>query len=83
MMWWIGSRSLIEAAEAAASAIVCARPEYHDGVEVPVDDRTTERWAEPIALSDGEWAIPALPGMAMPSGLRVADTLPSSGNVDP
>lgn len=82
-MWWIGSKSSIDAAEAAASAIVCARPEYHDGVEVPTDERTTERWAEPIALPKGEWAIPALPGMAMPSGLRLAETLPSSGSLEP
>lgn len=82
-MWWIGSKSSIDAAEAAASAIVCARPEYHDGIEVPKDERTTERWAEPIALANSEWAIPALPGMAMPSGLRLAETLPSSGNLEP
>ena len=82
-MWWIGPKSSIYAAEAAASAIVCARPEYLDGVEVPVDERTTERWAEPAALPNGEWVIPGLPGMTMPAGLRVAETLAASGNPDP
>lgn len=74
-MWWVGAKGAIDAAEAKAAAIVTAIPEYKDGVELPADQWVTRRWAEPAQTADGEWAIPAYPGMAAPEGCTEAENV--------
>lgn len=75
MMWWIGARAAIEAAEALAAAEVVGLPEYRAGREVPEGQRKTERWAIPAeTATSGLWAIEAYDGLT-PEGVELVDNV--------
>ena len=74
MMWWVGTRVAIDAAEALAARDVVGEAEYRDGVEVPSNERVTASWAIPMQTADGQWVIPAYEGLT-PRGVVAVDSV--------
>ena len=57
-MYWVGSKEDIETLESQITEEITKQPEYTDGKLIPKELWVTKRWAEPVQLSNGLWAIP-------------------------
>lgn len=80
VMYWVGSKEDVVAAEQLASNQVVGKDEFLHGMRVDPEERVTTRWAEPFEVSSGIWAIPVFSGIN-PKGVTIVKEI--AFNVQP
>lgn len=74
MIFWIGNYNDIMSAEALASEVVTAKPEFKNHVQLAKNEWITSRWAVPQETTTANvWAIPAYAGIETPQGCVVVN----------